>query len=71
MSFPNYFWADAINTPCYVLNRVVIRKILEKPLYELLKGRKPNISFFIFRCKCLILNNKKDHLGKFDDKSDE
>ena len=36
------------------------------------KGRKPNISFFhIFGCKCFVLNNDKDNLGKFDEKSDE
>ena len=40
--------------------------------YELYKGRKPNISHFhIFGCKCFILNNGKDNLGKFDAKSDE
>ena len=36
--------ADAVSTACYVLNRVLIRPILKKTPYELLKGRKPNVS---------------------------
>ncbi|KAK1568212.1 hypothetical protein Q3G72_021745 [Acer saccharum] len=38
--------------------------------YELWKGKKPNVSYFhTFRSKCYILNDR-DHLGKFDAKSD-
>ncbi|CAJ2668748.1 unnamed protein product [Trifolium pratense] len=66
-----YFWAEAISTSCYILNRVSIRKILDKTPYELWKNRKPNISYFhIFGCFCYILNTK-DNLGKFDSKSDK
>ena len=71
-NLPKYFWADAVNTACYVSNRVLIRPILKKTPYELYKGRKPNISYFhAFGCKCFVLNNGKDNLGKFDPKSDE
>jgi len=35
-----YFWADAVNTVCYMLNRVK-RSLLKKIPYELSKGRKP------------------------------
>jgi len=66
-----YFWAEAINTSCYILNRVSIRKILNKTPYELWKNRKPDISYFhIFGCFCYILNDK-ENLGKFDSKSDK
>ena len=45
---------------------------MKKTPYELYKGRKPNISHLIvFCCKCFILNNGKDSLGKFDAKADE
>ena len=27
---PRYFWADDISTTCYVLNRILIRLILDK-----------------------------------------
>src|ERR1044072_8549059 len=71
-NLPKYFWADAVSTACYVGNRVIIRPILKKTPYELFKGRKPNIAHFhIFGCKCFVLNNDKDNLGKFDEKSDE
>jgi len=58
---PKYFWADAVSTTCYVLNRVLNRPTLKKTPYELFKGRKPNISHLkVFGCKCFILNNGKD-----------
>lgn len=70
MSLHKYFWVDAINTTCHVLNGVVSR--IEKKPYELIKGRKPNISYFhVFDLKSFILNNRKDNLGKFDTKYDE
>ena len=69
-NLPKYFWAEAVNTSCYVLNRVLLRPILKKTPYELWKNKKPNISYFkIFGCKCFILNTK-DNLGKFVAKSD-
>ncbi|KAH9728331.1 Integrase catalytic domain-containing protein [Citrus sinensis] len=69
-SLPKYFWAEAVNTACYVLNRMLIRPNLNKTPYELWKDRKPNIGYFkVFGCKCFVLNTK-DNLGKFDPKSD-
>ena len=32
---PRYFWAEAINTSCHILNRALIRPILMKTPYEL------------------------------------
>src|SRR4030066_737922 len=64
-----YFWAEAVNTACYVQNRIYIRPILNKTLYELFKGRKPSISYFHqFGCTCYILNNKH-YLKKFSAKA--
>ena len=71
-NLPKYFWAEAINTSCYIINRAMIRPILKKTPYELFRERKPNISYFHpFGCKCFVLNNGKHNLGKFDAKSDE
>lgn len=68
----NQFWVEAINTTCYIINRCILRPLLDKTLYELLKGIKPNISDLrIFGCKCFIHNNGKNMIGKFDAKSDE
>ena len=64
-----YFWVEAVNTSCYILNRVLIRPSLDKTPYELWKNKKPSISYFkVFESKCFILNTK-DNLGKFDAKS--
>nr|KYP74052.1 Copia protein [Cajanus cajan] len=69
---PKYFWADAISTACHVLNKVLIRPFLKRTPYEIYNGRKPNISYFrVFGCKCFVLNNGKEQLGKFDAKADE
>ena len=68
---PKHFWADAVNTACYVLNRAFLRPLIGKTPYELYVGRKPNLSHLrVFGCKCYVHNNGKDNLGKFDAKSD-
>ncbi|GKA13374.1 retrovirus-related pol polyprotein from transposon TNT 1-94, partial [Tanacetum coccineum] len=68
---PITFWAEAVNTACYVLNRVLVTKPQNKTPYELLMGKPPSISFMRpFGCPLTILNTL-DSLGKFDGKSDE
>lgn len=63
---------EGINITCHILNRALIRPILEEIPYELWKGRKPNVGYFhVFGCKYFVLNNGKDNLEKFDAKSDE
>ena len=60
-----YFWTEAVNITCYILNRALIRPILRKPPYELWNNQKPNISYFhIFGCKYFIHNNGNKNLGK-------
>ena len=67
-----YFWAEAVNTACYVVNMTHIHCILKRTPYKLWKGRLPNISYFhAFGCKCFVHNNGKETLGKFDAKSDK
>ncbi|GJR98320.1 putative ribonuclease H-like domain-containing protein [Tanacetum coccineum] len=68
---PIPFWAEAVNTACYVLNRVLVTKPQNKTPYELLIGKSPSISFMRpFGCPLTILNTL-DSLDKFDRKSDE
>ncbi|GJS10908.1 putative ribonuclease H-like domain-containing protein [Tanacetum coccineum] len=68
---PIPFWAEAVNTACYVLNRVLVTKPQNKTPYELLIGKSPSISFIRpFGCSLTILNTLYS-LGKFDGKSDE
>ncbi|GJX90534.1 putative ribonuclease H-like domain-containing protein, partial [Tanacetum coccineum] len=65
------FWAEAVNTACYVQNRVLVTKPHNKTPYELFLGRKPALGFMRpFKCPVTILNTI-DHLGMFDGKADE
>nr|GFB14254.1 hypothetical protein [Tanacetum cinerariifolium] len=68
---PVTFWAEAVNTSCYVQNRVLVNKSHNKTPYELFNGRTPIIGFLKpFRCHVMILNTL-DNLGKFEAKRDE
>ncbi|GJY67831.1 ribonuclease H-like domain-containing protein [Tanacetum coccineum] len=68
---PTTFWAEAVNTACYVQNKVLVIKPHNKTPYELFLGRKHALSFMRpFRCHVIILNTI-DHLGKIDGKADE
>ncbi|KAJ9543903.1 hypothetical protein OSB04_023610 [Centaurea solstitialis] len=70
-NMPITFWAEAVNTACYVQNRVLVVKSQGKTPYELFKKKKPFIGFFKpFGCPCTILNTKF-HLGKFESRSEE
>ena len=67
-----YFWAEAVNTSCYVLKQILFWIFLNKTPYELWKDKKPNVLYFrTFGYKCFVLNNNKDNLGKFDTKANE
>ncbi|GKD34398.1 ribonuclease H-like domain-containing protein, partial [Tanacetum coccineum] len=68
---PTTFWAEAVNTACYVLNRVLVINPHNKTSYELIHGRTLLIDFTKpFGCLVTILNTR-NHLGKFDGKADE
>jgi hypothetical protein len=65
------FWAEAINTACFYSNHLYYHQFLENTPYEILNGRKPNITYFrVFGCKCYILK-KGTRLSKFEKKCDE
>nr|GEZ01171.1 ribonuclease H-like domain-containing protein [Tanacetum cinerariifolium] len=65
------FWAEVVNTACYILNKVLVTKPHNKTPYELIIGRPPGISFIRpFGCPVTILNTL-DPLGKFDGKAEE
>nr|GEW64773.1 retrovirus-related Pol polyprotein from transposon TNT 1-94 [Tanacetum cinerariifolium] len=68
---PVTFWAEAVNTACYVQNRVLVTKPHNKTPYELFNERSPAIGFLrLFGCHVMILNTL-NHLCKFDAKRDE
>nr|GEV79890.1 uncharacterized mitochondrial protein AtMg00810-like [Tanacetum cinerariifolium] len=65
------FWAKALNTACYVQNKVLVIKPYNKTPYELFNERFPTIRFLRpFGCHVMILNTL-DHLGKFDANGDK
>nr|GEW50854.1 retrovirus-related Pol polyprotein from transposon TNT 1-94 [Tanacetum cinerariifolium] len=68
---PTTFWAEAVNTACYVLNRALVIKPHNKTPHELIRGRPPLIDFMKpFGCPVTILNIR-DYLGMFDEKANE
>nr|GEU28846.1 hypothetical protein [Tanacetum cinerariifolium] len=68
---PTTFWAEAVNTACYVQNKVLLVKPHNKTIYELFHGRTSTLSFMRpFGCPVTILNTI-DRLGKFNGKADE
>nr|GEW95007.1 putative Gag-Pol polyprotein [Tanacetum cinerariifolium] len=63
--------AEAVNTACYVQNKVLVIKPHNKTPYELFNERSSAIGFLRpFGCHVMILNTL-DHLGKFDAKGDK
>jgi hypothetical protein len=68
---PDRFWVEAINNACYSINRLYLHRILKKTSYELLTGKKPNVSYFrVFGSKCFILV-KRGRKSKFAPKAIE
>ncbi|MCI03437.1 retrovirus-related pol polyprotein from transposon tnt 1-94, partial [Trifolium medium] len=63
--------AEAMNTACYIHNRVTLRSCTSTTLYELWKGSKPTVKHFhVFGSKCYILADREQR-RKMDPKSDE
>ncbi|GKE75329.1 retrovirus-related pol polyprotein from transposon TNT 1-94 [Tanacetum coccineum] len=59
-----FLWAEAIATACYTQNRSIIHQRFEKTSYELINGRKPDISFLhVFGSLCYPKNDHED-IGK-------
>ncbi|KAL0556146.1 hypothetical protein IC582_004656 [Cucumis melo] len=70
-NLPLNFWAETVNTTCHIHNRVTTRSGTTVALYDLWKGRKPNVKYFhIFGSTYYILADKEYH-RKWDVKSDQ
>nr|GFA02311.1 retrovirus-related Pol polyprotein from transposon TNT 1-94 [Tanacetum cinerariifolium] len=67
---PLFLWAEAIATACFTQNRSIIHRRFNKTLYELINGRKPDISFLhVFSALCYPKNDRED-IGKLGAKGD-
>ncbi|WVZ80899.1 hypothetical protein U9M48_028336 [Paspalum notatum var. saurae] len=63
---PRCFWAEAVNTACYIANRIFLRAFLGKTLYELRFDRQPSVKHLrVFGCRYFVLK-KAGHLDKFE-----
>nr|GFB37421.1 retrovirus-related Pol polyprotein from transposon TNT 1-94 [Tanacetum cinerariifolium] len=65
-----FLWAEAIATTCFTQNRSIIHHHFNKTPYELINGRKPDISFLhVFGALCYPKNDHED-IGKLGAKGD-
>nr|GEZ66579.1 putative ribonuclease H-like domain-containing protein [Tanacetum cinerariifolium] len=65
------FWAEAVNTACYVQNKVLVTKPHNKTPYELLHDTTPSIGFMRPFGYLVTILNILESLGKFNRKVDE
>ncbi|KAI3784302.1 hypothetical protein L1987_43400 [Smallanthus sonchifolius] len=69
---PVTFWAEAVNTACHVLNRVLVVKRHNKTCYELINNRLPNLDYLVpFGSPYSLLLQYKDRQSKFHAKAVE
>nr|GEV06133.1 hypothetical protein [Tanacetum cinerariifolium] len=67
---PLFLWAEAIATACYIQNRYIIHWCFNKTPYELIQGRKPDIShLYVFGALCYPKNDRED-ISKLGAKGD-
>nr|GFB38905.1 retrovirus-related Pol polyprotein from transposon TNT 1-94 [Tanacetum cinerariifolium] len=67
---PLFLWVEAIATACFTQNRSIIYRRFNKTPYELINGRKPDISFLhVFGALCYPKNDRED-IGKLGAKGD-
>ncbi|GKC98167.1 putative ribonuclease H-like domain-containing protein [Tanacetum coccineum] len=67
---PLFLWAEAIANACYTQNRSIIHHRFDKTPYELINGRKSDISFlYVFEALCYPKNDRED-IGKLGAKGD-
>nr|GFA69948.1 putative RNA-directed DNA polymerase [Tanacetum cinerariifolium] len=65
-----FLWTEAIATACYTQNRSIIHLRFNKTPYELIQGRKPNISYlYVFGALCYSKNDR-ENIGKLGEKGD-
>ncbi|GJY71224.1 retrovirus-related pol polyprotein from transposon TNT 1-94 [Tanacetum coccineum] len=61
---PMFQWAEVVATVCYIQNRSLIHTLHNKTPHELVRDKKPDLTFFrIFGALCYPTNDIKD-LGK-------
>nr|GEY93585.1 retrovirus-related Pol polyprotein from transposon TNT 1-94 [Tanacetum cinerariifolium] len=67
---PLFLWAEAIATACYTQNRSIIHRRFNKTPYELIQGRKPDISYLHVFGALYYSKNDREDIGKLGAKGD-
>nr|GEW35819.1 retrovirus-related Pol polyprotein from transposon TNT 1-94 [Tanacetum cinerariifolium] len=58
---PLFLWAEVIATACFTQNHSIIHRQFNKAPYELINGRKPDVSFLhVFEALCYPKNDRED-----------
>ena len=66
MHVPKKFWSQGVLTATYLINRLPSRVLDFKSPYEVLKGRKLNLSQLkVFGCTCFV-HIQSSHRDKLD-----
>nr|GEX67766.1 hypothetical protein [Tanacetum cinerariifolium] len=65
-----FLWVEAIATACYTQNRSIIHRRFNKTPYELIQGRKPDISYHHFFGAFCYSKNDREDIGKLGAKGD-
>ncbi|WZY94100.1 hypothetical protein YC2023_066429 [Brassica napus] len=56
MNVPKRFWSDAVQTACYLINRVPTRVLKKLSPFEVLNKAKPHIDHLrVFGCLCYVM----------------
>jgi transposase InsO family protein len=67
---PRRFWAEEVNTACYVSNMIYLRVHKKKTYYELMHDRTPNVSHFhVFVASALFLRKGRSWISLRLDRS--
>nr|GEY52680.1 retrovirus-related Pol polyprotein from transposon TNT 1-94 [Tanacetum cinerariifolium] len=67
---PLFLWAEAIATACFTQNRSIIHRRFNKTPYELINGRKPDISFLHVFGALYYPKNDREDIRKLGAKGD-
>nr|GEZ67627.1 retrovirus-related Pol polyprotein from transposon TNT 1-94 [Tanacetum cinerariifolium] len=67
---PLFLWAEAIATACFTQNHSIIHRRFNKTPYDLINGRKPDISFLHVFGALFYPKNDREDIGKLGTKDD-
>jgi transposase InsO family protein len=63
---PNMFWAEAVATAVYLLNRSPTKAVKKRTPYEAWSGRKPEVSHFRIFGSIAYVHIPSEKIKKFD-----